>query len=130
MTIFLLHLKICSGYQYNLRSGPILAVLIHSLLPAPSKIGPDTNSLTFVLTAARFWPQHWLAVGTMLQDLIGCWNQWKLKGFFFTWLIALKNLCDDPPSAERKILLSFFIVLRSRDRKICLNMCQLEIQKI
>ena len=38
----------------NLRSGPLLAVLIS--LTATTKIGPDTNSLTFVLTAARFWP--------------------------------------------------------------------------
>ena len=41
----------------NLRLGPTLAVLIHFLLPAPAKIGPGTNSLMFVLTAARFWQQ-------------------------------------------------------------------------
>ena len=63
----------------NMRSGPILALLIHFLLRAPAKIGPDTNSLTFVLTAARFWPQRWLAVRTMPEDLIGCRNQQKLK---------------------------------------------------
>ena len=38
----------------NLRSGPILAVLIHSLLRGRAKIGPDAKSVTLVLGAARF----------------------------------------------------------------------------
>ena len=47
----------------NLRSGPILAVLIHSLLRGRAKIGPDqepygswpdAKSVTLVLAAARF----------------------------------------------------------------------------
>ena len=38
----------------NLRSGPILAVLI--VLVATAKIGPDANFLTFVLVTARSWP--------------------------------------------------------------------------
>ena len=38
----------------NLRSGPILAVLIHSLLRGRAKIGPDTKSVTLVPGAARF----------------------------------------------------------------------------
>ena len=100
-----------SGFP-SLRSGPILAVLINFLLLAPAKIGPDTNSLAFVLTAARFWPQRWLAVGTMPQDLIGCWNQRKLKAF-------LPRLAD----STKKDFALFFIVLRSCGRKIYLNMC-------
>ena len=67
------------SYAVNLRSGPVLAVLIHSLSLAPAKIGPDTNSYKLVLLAARFWPQCWLAFRAMPQDLIGCWNQQKLK---------------------------------------------------
>ena len=58
---------------------PNFAVLVHSLLVAPAKIGPDPKSHKLVLTAARFWPQRWLAVRTIPQDLIGCWNQRKLK---------------------------------------------------
>ena len=38
----------------NLRSGPILAVLI--ILVATAKIGPDANFLTFVLVTASSWP--------------------------------------------------------------------------
>ena len=38
----------------NLRSGPILAVLIHSLLRGRAKIGPDAKSDTLVLGVARF----------------------------------------------------------------------------
>ena len=36
----------------NLRSGPILAALIHSVLRRHGIIGPDTESLTLVLFAA------------------------------------------------------------------------------
>ena len=35
-----------------------------------------------MLTKARFWPQCWLAVRTIPQDLIGCWDQQKLKAHF------------------------------------------------
>ena len=42
----------------NLRPGQILALLIHFLLSAPAKIGPDPKSHTLVLTAAGFWPQR------------------------------------------------------------------------
>ena len=45
-------------HMCNLRSGPTLAFVIHFLLRAPAKIGPYTSSLTFVLNAARFWPQR------------------------------------------------------------------------
>ena len=38
-----------------------------------------------MLTAARFWPQRWFAVRTMPQDLIGCWNQRKLKALIPVW---------------------------------------------
>ena len=45
-----------SGFP-NLRSGPILAVLIiFSYVRAPAKIGPDTNSLAFMLTSATLRP--------------------------------------------------------------------------
>ena len=87
---------------------------------ATAKPGPDTNSYKFVLTAARFWLQRWLAVGTMPQDLIGCWNQRKLKALI-PRVVAFVN---DPPSVERRVDFAvFFIVLWSYSRKICLNMC-------
>ena len=109
----------------NLRSGPILAVLIHFLLRAPAKIGPHTNSVTFVLTAAS-----WLAVRTMLQDLIGCWNQRKLKAL-------LPRLADSTEKSSR-------MILRQRREGFCCRfllfyglvvgkyalICAMEIQKI
>jgi len=88
----------------NLRSGPILAVLIHSLLCAPTKIGPDPKSHKLVLTAARFWLQRRLTVRTMPQDLIGCWNQRKLKALIPHVVI----FANDPLSVEKKVLLSFY----------------------
>ena len=102
-------------YAVNLRSGPVLAVLIHSLLRTPAKMGPDTNSHKLLLLAARFWPQRWLAVETMPQDLIGCWNQQKLK--------ALIPRVADSRRQRREGFCCLFIVLRSCGRKICLNMC-------
>ena len=73
-----------------------------------------------MLTAARFWPQRWLAIRTMPQDLIGCWNQRKLKALIPRVVVFV----NDPPSAERRIDFAvFFIVLWSYGRKICLNMC-------
>ena len=66
-------------YFGNLRSGPILPVLVHSLLRAPAKIGPDPKSHKLARAAARYWRQRWLAVRTIPRDLIGCWNQRKLK---------------------------------------------------
>ena len=42
----------------NLRLGPILAVLIHSLLHSPAKIGPYPKCHKLVLTAVRFWLQR------------------------------------------------------------------------
>ena len=87
---------------------------------------PDTNSHKFVLTVARFWPQHWLAVRTMPQDLIGCWNQQKLKAlipfqaWLFSWMICRRW-------REGSILLSFF-VLWSYGTKYVL-ICTMEIQK-
>ena len=94
-------------------------------LRAPAKIGPDTNSHNLVLLAARFWLERWLAVRTMPQDLTGCWNQWKLKALIPRVADSMhsKIFANDPPSAERRIQLSFFlIVLRSCGRKRCLNM--------
>ena len=55
----------------------------------------------------------------MPQDLIDCWNQRKLKAV----ILRVVVFANDPPSAERRILLSFFIVLRSSGWKIYLNMC-------
>ena len=94
-------------------------------LTATAKIGSDTNSIVFVLTVARFWPQHWLAVGTMPQDLIGCWNQWKLKvlipRMLFSWMIHCRR-------RERSILLSFLLFYGLMVEKYAL--CAMEIQKI
>ena len=58
----------------------------------------------------------------MPQDLIGCWNQRKLKAFLprladstekSSWMICRQR--------KRRILFLFFIVLRSWGQKICLN---------
>ena len=73
-------------------------------LTATTKIEPDTNSFTSVLNAARFWPQRWLAVITMPQDLIGCWNKRKLK----TLIPLVVVFADDQPSAERRIDFAVF----------------------
>ena len=79
-----------------------------------------------MLTAARFWPQRWLAVGTMPQDLIGCWNQRKLK-VLISLVVVFVN---DPPSAKRNVDFAvFFIVLWSYGSKICLNMCHGKLWK-
>ena len=106
---------------HNLRSGSIFNSGSHTFsLMATAKIGADTNSHKFALTAARFWPQCWLAVRTMPQDLIGCWNQRKLKAL----IPCVVVFANDQPSAERRIDFAvFFIVLWSYGRKICLNMC-------
>ena len=90
MLICMWTLGLKQGLFHNLRSGPILAVLIHSLLCGRTKI--ETKSLTLVLAAARFWPQHWLAVRTMSQHLIGCWNHWKLTALIPCVAVALKKL--------------------------------------
>ena len=56
----------------------------------------------------------------MPQDLIGCWNQRKLKAL----ILCVVVFANDQPSAERRIDFAvFFIVLWSYSRKICLNMC-------
>ena len=87
---------------------------------ATAKIGPDKNSLMFVLVTARFWPWRWLAVRTMPQDLIGCQKRQKLKALIPCVVVFM----NDPSSAERRIDYAvFFIVLWSYGRKICLNMC-------
>ena len=73
-----------------------------------------------MLTAARCWSQRWLVATTMSQDLIGCWNQRKLKALIPRVVV----FANDQPSAERRIDFAvFFIVLWSYGRKICLNMC-------
>ena len=74
-----------------------------------------------MLTAARFWPQRWLAVRTMPQDLIEINGSWKC--FFLAWLIAVKNLREWSSVSGEKESAVFFIVLRSCGRKISLYMC-------
>ena len=87
---------------------------------ATAKIGPDKNSLMFVLVTARFWPWRWLPVRTMPQDLIGCRKRRKLKAL----IPGVVVFANDPSSAERRIDFAvFFIVLWSYGKKICLNMC-------
>jgi len=54
----------------NLRSGPILAVSIHSLLRGCAKIGPDTKSLVPVLLRPDF----------------GCNTDWSLEQCQMIWL--------------------------------------------
>ena len=66
---------------------------------ATVKIGPDTNSHKFVLTAHRFWPHCSLAVRTMPQDLIGCFYQRKLKALIPRVVV----FANDQPSAEKRI---------------------------
>ena len=73
-----------------------------------------------MLTAARCWPQGWLVVRTMSQDLIGCWNQRKFESAYSSrgcreWF-AIGGEKD-------RFCRLFFIVLWSYGRKICLNMC-------
>ena len=61
----------------------------------------------------------------MPQDLIGCWNQRKLKALI-SRVVVFEN---DQPSAERRIDFAvFFVVLWSYRRKI--HVCAMEIQKI
>ena len=56
----------------------------------------------------------------MPQDLIGCWNQRKLKALIPRVVV----FANDQPSAERRIDFSvLFIVLWSDSRKISFNMC-------
>ena len=60
----------------TLRSCPILAASIHSLLCGRGQIGPDTVSHASA-SVAGFFPQHWLVVRTIPDDLIGCRNHRK-----------------------------------------------------
>ena len=57
----------------------------------------------------------------MPQNLIGCWNQRKLKGL----IPRVVDVTNDRPSTERRIdfAVFYFIVLWSYSRKIYLNMC-------
>ena len=93
---------------------------MYILLGAPAKIGPDTNSHKLVLLAARFVRNaDWL--------LEQCHRIWLTVGINGSW----KRLFLGEWSAVsgEKDFAVFFIVLRSRGRKICLKMC-MEIQKI
>ena len=103
----------------NLRSGPIWAVLIHSLLRLPLKVGLIQTITSLCSLRPDFgrnadWlleqcHKIWLAVGNA-----GSWKRLFLA-WLFSWMI--RRLWR-----EGSILLSF-IVLWSYGRKICLNMC-------
>ena len=78
-----------------------------------------------MLTAVRFWPQRWLAVRTMPQDLIGCSNQRKLKALIprvVVFVIRRRR-------REGSILLSFLLFYGLMVGKYAL-ICAMEIQKI
>ena len=64
----------------------------------------------------------------MPQDLIGCWNQRKLKAVI-PGVVVFRN---DQPSAELRIdFVAFFIFLWFYSRKIYLNkLFAMEVQKI
>ena len=112
----------------NLRSGPISAVLIFSLTAILLKLDLiQTLVNKFVLTAARFWLQRWLAIRTISHKIwlaVGINGSWKhlFLAWLFSWMISRRR-------REGSIFPSFFIVLWSYSRKICLNM-SMEIQKI
>ena len=100
--VFKFHIFVDHNSQHfcNLRSGPILAVLIHSLLRRHAKIGPDTKSHKLVLTAARF---DWLLESPKVESaysLRGCSIQKS-----FEWMRMID--ANDPPLAERRIFLCF-----------------------
>ena len=61
----------------------------------------------------------------MPQDLIDCWNQRKLKAIIPRVVV----LANDPPSAERRILLSFLLFYGLPVGKYTL-ICAMEIHKI
>ena len=73
-------------YFGNLRSGPILAVLVHSLLRNPDWLLEQYRGI-------------WLAV-----EINGSW-----KPLLLAWLIALKNLCEwSAVSGEKDFAVFFF----------------------
>ena len=80
----------------NLRSGPILVVLIHSLLRGRAKIGPDAKSVTLGLAAARFDRNtDWLLEQChRIRLAVGITG--SLKPLFLAWLncvaVELENL--------------------------------------
>ena len=88
---------------------------------ATAKIGPDTNSLTFVLVTARFWLSEqchkiWLAVGNARS-----WKRFFLV-WLFSWMIRRRW-------REGSILLSFLLLYGLMVRKYAL-ICAMEIKKI
>ena len=113
----------------NLRSGPISAVLIFSLTAILLKLDLiQTLVNKFVLTAARFWLQCWLASKTISHKIwlaVGINGSWKhlFLAWLFSWMISRRR-------REGSIFPSFFIVLWSYSRKICLNNCPWKFRKL
>ena len=63
----------------------------------------------------------------MPQDLIGCWNQQKLKALI-PGVVVFEN---DQPSGERRIDFAvFFIVLNSENSDGCSYLSELFLQRI
>ena len=108
----------------NLRSGPILAVLIDSLWRLSLKVGPDTNSHKFVLTDFGR-NADWL-----LEQCHKIWLDFGIKGswkrlfpaWLFSWMIRRRR-------REGSIFLSFLLFYGLMVGKYASN-CALEIQKI
>ena len=88
------------------------------------KVGPDTNSRKFVLTAARYWPQRWLTVRTMSQDLLESTED--EKRLFLARLFS-RMICRQ--RREGSSLLSFLLFYGLMVGKYAL-LSAMEIQKI
>ena len=88
------------------------------------KVGPDTNSQKFVLTAARYWPQRWLTVRTMSQDLLESTED--EKRLFLARLFS-RMICRQ--RREGSSLLSFLLFYGLMVGKYAL-LSAMEIQKI
>ena len=92
----------------NLRSGPILALGLIQTLKSLWSLRPDFGrNADWLLEQCH---KIWVDVG-----INGSW-----KRLFLTWLFSQMI---SRRRREGSILLSFFIVLWSYSRKICLNMC-------
>ena len=111
------HHKVACRCSLNSLQGPLYPEIrpnfsgSHTFfLTATAKIGPDTKSHKFVLTAARFWPQLWLAVG-----INGNWKRLCLA-WLFSRMISRRR-------REGSILLPFLLFYGLKIGKYaCLNM--------